>query len=173
MKLLSATLVACLWMSISTARADDDEPLVDTPAVKAGQGWMKAMLAPGGAVAAPSKDKPLDYVITTAPKSCKALRTGTAKDFKVSMKLKTCIVDSYKEINATIDGQWRELRASDMTSLFAAFPGKYQKKLKAGVKGSTIVNAHFPGDGLNFDVYLALDADGHVHAVWAMQEAYE
>ncbi|HVV85304.1 MAG TPA: hypothetical protein VHE35_19715 [Kofleriaceae bacterium] len=175
MKLTCALLVAGCLVGIASerARADDDEPKVDTPKAKAGEAWMGGMLAPGGSVAAPSKDKPLDYVTANGTKSCRALKQGTAKDIKALMKLKTCVVDSYKAANHgdPIPGQWMEL--TDPNQAVSAFPAKYARKLKAQAKGSTIVEGHYSGDGLNFDVYLALDGDDNVHAIWLTEEAFE
>ncbi len=174
MKLFTAALIATTWFGLATARADDDEPLTDTAATKAGERWMTAMLAPGGAVAAPSKEQPLDYVTSNKTKSCKALKAGAAKDFKAAAKLKTCVVDSYKRATKDkIPGQWFELRAADLDGAVARFPAKNGKALRAQAKDSTIVTGHDSGDGLNFDVYLSLDAKNHVHALWLTEEAFE
>ena len=173
MKLLSLALVALWCTSASLAHADDDEPLQDTPAITRGQGWMKALLAPGGGIAAPSKEKPLEYLVINSTKACKAMKTGTAKDFKVTMKLKTCMVATYKAISPTpVDAQWTELRESGIPTMVGLFPAKYGKQLKAAAKDAKIVAAHYAGQGVNMDVYLAV-GDGRIRAIWVREEQFE
>lgn len=157
------------------ALADPGDPQFETPRAKAGEVWMTAMLAPGGAVAAPSKDKPLDYVAANRTKSCKAMKSGTAKDVKAVLKLKTCVVDSYKAAagKESIKGQWAEYPADGIAAVASAFPASFAKQIQAQAKGSTVVEGHYSGNGLNFDAYLAMDADNHVHAIWITEEAFE
>ncbi|CAN5916779.1 hypothetical protein BH11MYX3_BH11MYX3_30010 [soil metagenome] len=173
MKLTSSVLVAGSLLGASIARADD-EPKFDTPKAKFGEAWMTAMLAPGGSVAAPSKDKPLDYLVSNPYKPCKTLKIGTATDFKALARLKPCVVASYKGISKTpVTGQWMELGADAVETLKSTFGAKYAKQIIAETKDSTIVEGHYSGDGLNMDVYLALDRDNHVHAIWLTQDSFE
>lgn len=172
MKLTAALVVATCWLGLSSARADDDEPKTDTAATRAGEAWMKAMLAPGGSVAAPSKERPLDFVVANGTRSCRALKTGTAKDFKLLAKLKTCAVDSHKAIGSSTTTQWFEL-PDGLGTVLGIFPAKYAKKIKAAARDATIVQGHYVGDGLNMDAYLALGADGKVKALWLTEEAFE
>ena len=175
MKLLSLALLALWCTNASLAHADDsdEEPLQDTPAITKGQGWMKAMLAPGGAVAAPTKEQPLEYVVINSTKACKAMKTGTAKDFKVAGKLKTCLVATYKAISPTpVEAQWTELRDGDVPAKLALFPSKYKKQLKAAATGAKIVAAHYSGAGVNMDVFLVV-ADARVRAIWVREEQFE
>jgi hypothetical protein len=173
MKLLAAAVVAsCFALAPSAARAQDDDLPTDTPATRAGEAWMKAMLAPGGSVAAPSKDRPLEYLVDNGQKACRALKAGgTAKDFKTLAKLKSCAVASYKAIGESSTTQWFQLPSA--ATVLASFPSKYGKKIRAAAKGATIVEGHHVGDGLNMDVYLALDADNHVRAIWLTEEGFE
>lgn len=159
-----------LGLAASPARADDDLP-TDTPATRAGEAWLKAMLAPGGSVAAPSKDRPLDYLVDNGQKSCKALRSGTAKDFKALAKLKKCVTDSYKAIGEVGVVQWFQLPSA--ATVQAVFPPKLGKRIKALAQGATIVEGRHTGDGLDMDVYLALDADSHVRAIFLTEEGFE
>ncbi len=172
MKLRLAPVIVLWCATLSIARADD-EPLHDTPAITKAQGWMKAMLAPGGAVAAPSKEQPLEYLVINSIKACKAMKSGTAKDFKVAAKLKTCVVAAYKAISsAPIEAQWSELRDEDLPGLYSAFPPAHTKQLQAGAKGAKVVSAHYPGDGKNMDAFLVV-ADGRIRALWLREEAFE
>jgi len=55
-------------------------------------------------------------------KACKAMKTGTASDFKASGKLKTCMVASYKSISKN---RGREPDASlDQLHAFGASRGQ-------------------------------------------------
>lgn len=169
---LTAAFLAITCLGLSSARADDgDDMPTDTPATHAAEAWMKAMLAPGGSVAAPSKDRPLDYVTDNGTKSCKAMRAGTIKDFKVLSKLKKCVVDSYKAIGESSVQQFFQLPSP--ATVLAVFPPKQAKRIRAAAKDATIVQSHYVGDGLNLDAYLALDADNHVKAIWLTEEGFE
>ena len=67
----------------------------------------------------------------------------------------------------------RKAQEGDLDGAVARFPAKNGKALRAQAQGSTIVSGHYSGDGLNFDVYLSLDAKNHVHALWLTEEAFE
>ncbi|HEY4176385.1 MAG TPA: hypothetical protein VGM90_06120 [Kofleriaceae bacterium] len=169
MKIIAAALVVASFATV--ARADEDDGF-DTPKALAGKAWVMTVLKKDAAVDAPTKDKPLDYVVVGSAKECKSVKQGAAKDDKAFAKLRTCLIADFKA-NGGTEGQWMEIRPKQLDDVISELPRKYAKVLKAQAKDSTIVEGHFSGDGVNTDIFLALDASNHPHALWLAETQFE
>jgi hypothetical protein len=140
--------------------------------------WLDPVLA-GGAIAAPTKDQPLEIVTNSDAKSCKKLK-GAARvtDAKGAKQIASCVVDAWRAVTKLEpanpeNGEWKtgtawqRLDAEDIESAAEGFPTRgQQKKALASAKGATVVRTTFTGEMRSLDVWLAIGADGKVRAVW-------
>jgi hypothetical protein len=73
--MMRIALVLVLATITASARAEPDPP---APAETDASAWLAAVLDARAKVPAPSKGRPLDHVIDSPAKSCRALRSGRA-----------------------------------------------------------------------------------------------
>jgi hypothetical protein len=162
MKSTMARMVLILCALASPAFADD------TPQIKFARGWMQAMLAPGGAIAAPSKDRPLPYFVNVETKSCKKLKSGTATDGKAATQLKKCITDTYKLIGKAPESLF--VMYPTPKDLYVEFPMQLAGKIKPVLEGAKVAQAQYLGLQHNLNVYFVFAPDDKLRAVLVTEE---
>jgi hypothetical protein len=150
---------ALLLLLLTASALADPAKGHDTLAVKAARAWLATVLDAKATVAAPSKDKPLDYVIASPAKSCEALRSGHATTAAAATRVQKCMVDTWKSL-ADSPPATRAVREWEPDKGFGGFDKKYHKGMKASAKDATIVQAEHIGDGFTMTVSIVVAKDG-------------
>ena len=162
-------VVLVLMIVAATARA---EPEKATPAENAASAWLAALVDPKGAIAAPTKDKPLDYLIDSPAKSCRALKAGRATTPAEAGRVKKCVFDTWKGL---ADGPTpaSAAREWDADKTFDGWDRKYRKRMKEVARDATIVSIQYIGSGYTMNSSIVAAKDGTVRAIWMEHGEFE
>lgn len=143
------------------AHADEKS---DQAAIATAKKWLTTMLK-GGGVAPVSKKAPLFYATDTAMPECKRVKSGKVTDGFALVGVLDCLRAAYNDLSTPPPEAhlWETTSVEILSG--TVFPKKVLKKIAAGLKGTTIIEAVFRGDVSGIDFYVAVDPNGAVRAV--------
>lgn len=165
------TAILVLTVLAATARAEP-APEPEPPAIKAATAWMAAALDPKAGLGAPSKARPLHYLLDSPLKACRGLAHGYATTAATARQIKRCLIDTWRTVAeppraADSFHVWEPARA------FESFDDKSQKEVQSVARDATIVLAQYGGNGVKMDAWLVVGKDGAVRAIWMDRSVFE
>ena len=161
---LTLGLVGALVMATAT-RAHADAR--GDAAIAAARTWYGGMLAQDGSVPAPSKSKPVHYLMPGDLASCASVKAGKATSAAVLKKVGACLAAVQKEMADDAPPHMWEVTIIDVVEV--GFAKRHHKNIEAAAKGATLVNAVLEGNAA--DIYMAVAPDGTIRGVWVSQNA--
>lgn len=162
------------WMSLSLFVTFSATAQAASP-IEVGSAWfMKAVK--GEEATAPTKEAPLEFVLDAAERSCRGVRSGTAKDKKKLVKVQKCLREVYTNLAAEGESvkameAWKEVPLND---LLDTLEGKAATKAKGVAAERKVIFGRFDaGQGVDMNVYIAVGSDGVVAGVWVWMNVIE